>query len=282
MIVVFCGCGVGATIMGMIFSGWHSGVVEGIINDITKDYYSYKAITYLRYFGPYISPLLMVFFLYMYKYKESIRKIIYVTLFFIIIPIQLYWIDNIIGLIGKNSTTHGAFILFSMWNESKELGEYIYYYGIQGMIFFLFLFLGVYRWKKQKGAILLLTFLLVAQYFYGTYVWDVPWANESNEKVNDTYGWVKELEAKTVLPTTIYVQDNLETSHHKTALLYQFLLSRYEIRMGEPDTHDEEAILFINSGDKLATYGEQGYKILQLDEEEYVCIKGERLINEVK
>lgn len=276
VIIIFCCTCVGISIAGMAFS-WGTAVTLGLSKDITYDYYSYKAFTYLRYFGPYLGPLLMVLFLFAKKNNYKICKMVFVAVL-IMLPVQFYWMENIIPFISRNTTTNSAFILFAFWNESKELGSYIYYVGIKVMIIVPFIYERFKYYRKEIASLALVCIILFAQYLYGVYAQDRVWAEKNIVQADAGYKWVKEIEKEVVLPNEIYVQDNISTSHHKSYYIYQFMLNRYVILPGEPNEEIEEAILFENTEDNIGLLKEMGFQCVQLDENEYVFIKGNQLI----
>lgn len=275
-IIIFFGVCVAITIVGIMFSSWRIGIAIGIQDGVTSDLYSYKGLTYIRYFGPYLGPLLMVTLLFARNYKKEICKITFVAIV-VMIPVQLYWLGNIIPLIAKNSTTYTAFMLFALWNENKELGSYIYYFGIRYMLFIPFLYERLVHYKKEFISIILVFVILLAQYLYAVYAMDLPWAEKNIIQADAGYGWIKEIENKVELPNEIYVNDNISNTHHKSYYIYQFMLNRYVIMPGEPDEGIDEAILFENTEENVELLRVRGFDYKQLDENEYVFVKGEKL-----
>ncbi len=275
-IVIFCGACVGITITGMIFS-WGNGVIYGVSKNITYDYYPYKALTYIRYFGPYLGPLLMVLLFYVKKNGKEVCKLISVAVL-IVIPIQLYWVENIIPMISHNSVTNQAFMLFTLWNENKELESGIYYGGIMFMIFSLFMYGCFIYYKKEMISIMLILLVLFLQYVYGVYAQDTVWAEKNFIQADGGYEWVRNIEKDIEIPNEIYVKDNVSASHHKSYYIYQFMLNRYVIIPGEPEEDLGEAILFENTSENIETLCNIGFKYMQLDENEYVFVKGEELL----
>lgn len=280
-IIVFCGVCVAVTIAGMFSSSWRSGIILGIQNGITSDFYPYKGLTYIRYFAPYLGPLLLITLLFARKYRKEICKIAFVAII-IMLPVQLYWLGNIIPLIARNSTTNSAFMLFALWNENKELGSYIYYLGIKYMLFISFLYERLVYHKRELASVILVCVILLAQHSYTVFAKDLPWAEKNLVQADAGYEWVKELENKIKLPNKIYVQDNKSTSHHKSYYMYQFMLNRYVIMPGEPDESIDEAILFENTAENVELLRTRGFEYKQLDENEYVFVKGESLKMQLK
>lgn len=280
IITVFCCSCIAITIGGMAFS-WGAGVAQGLSKEITWDFYSYKAFTYLRYFGPYLGPLLMGMLFYFSRNGKQAAQIVSVAIV-VMIPVQFYWIKNIIPFIAKNTNTNSAFMLFAGWNESKELGSYLYFAGIKAMIIILFVYRCLKYYQKELASILMVCTVLVAQYLYGVYAQDVAWAEKNIVQADAGYEWVKEIEGVVVLPNEIYVKDNLSKSHHKSYYIYQFMLNRYVILPEEPEETVDEAILFENTAENIKRLQNMGFQYFQLDENEYVFIKGNRLIEELK
>lgn len=276
VIVIFCCTCVAISIIGMAFS-WGSAVMCGLSKEITYDYYYYKAFTYLRYFGPYLGPLLMVLLIFAKKNNNKICKMVFVAVI-LMLPIQYYWMENIIPFISQNTATNSAFMLFAFWNESKELGSYIYYAGIKIMLIIPFVYERLKYYRKEIASLVLVCVILVAQYLYGVYAQDIAWAEKNIVQADAGYKWIKEMEKKIVLPNEIYVQDNMSTSHHKSYYIYQFMLNRYVILPKEPDAEITEAILFENTEENIESLQEMGFHYLQLDENEYVFVKGNQLV----
>lgn len=280
IIFLFCCSCIAITIGGMAFS-WGAGVTKGLSQNITQDFYSYKAFTYLRYFGPYLGPLLMGILIFLNRNSEKAAQMVSAAII-VMIPIQCYWIGNIIPLIAKNTTTNSAFMLFAGWNESKELGSYLYFAGIKAMIIILFVYRYMKCHQKELVSVLVVCIVLVAQYLYGVYAQDVAWAEKNIVQADAGYAWIKGIENEIALPGEIYVEDNISKSHHKSYYIYQFMLNRYVVLPGEPEETVGEAVLFENTMENMERLQNMGFQYVQLDENEYVFIKGNRLIEEMQ
>ncbi|MBD5396190.1 MAG: hypothetical protein HDR71_18465 [Lachnospiraceae bacterium] len=279
-VIIFCNACVGISIAGMVTS-WGNGVIYGLAKNITYDYYSYKALTYIRYFGPYLGPLLMITLIFAKKNRNEICCLCFWAIL-AMIPIQFYWLENIIPIITQNSTTNSAFMLFTLWNENKELESGVYYAGIMFMVLFLIMYKWCLSCKKEVVSLMLIGCILLSQYIYGVYALDTVWAKENFIQADSGYEWIKKLEKNVKLPEKIYVKDNVAVSHHKSYYIYQFMLNRYTVVPGEPGEEVEEAILFENTDINIPMLQNMEFKYLQLDENEYVFIKGDELLRELQ
>ncbi|MBQ7943068.1 MAG: hypothetical protein IJ326_03285 [Lachnospiraceae bacterium] len=279
IIVLFCIVCVAVSIGGMVAS-WGTAVAKGINNEIVEDYYYYKAFTYIRYFGPYLGPLMLVGIQFVKKNVKLISSFSYIAMG-ITGLIQLYWIKNIIPYIAKNSTTVPVFMIFTNWREGDEYSQDIYLAGILVTILCLFIFIIFNKLKNRYLYVIGILFVLMSQYIYQFYGMDNVWSNNNYIQVDAGYKIINELEDKINLPTEIYVRDYKAKSHHKTYILYQFMLNQYTIQPIIPKEVDE-AILFVNSASNPEFADDTRFKQMKLDDNEYMLVIGEQLIGEIE
>ena len=87
--------------------------------------------------------------------------------------------------------------------------------------------------------------------------------------MSEAYSVIKQLQNKIELPEEIYVADKDGKTDHQNYYYYQFLLNRYTIKAGMPDTDVENAIVIRNNIVDCEKYVEfEGYMTSQIGEKE--------------
>ncbi|MCD7882919.1 MAG: hypothetical protein LUI87_04305 [Lachnospiraceae bacterium] len=268
---VFMGC-VAMTIVGQAIT-WLSSAVTALKGGNS---YGFKAFTYIRYFAPYCGPVFMITLLYLIDNKENIISIIKKTLIFLLI-IQTYWMYSIVPLLDGESSGSEFFVglIGQIMGKYSDIYMYIVPMMIIIIIFLTLFFLSV-KQKIHMAYILVFSFLLL-EYNCGSYSWDIYNGEVAYNKVSAGYELIREIEDNDyVISDTLYVIDSL-ASDHRTFYLYQFYLNRYTIIPYAPDESCAEAIVFCNTGTNSQLLN-QGYKVFQLDNNEWVYVIGDDYI----
>lgn len=269
-VLVFFTLCCGATIAAQSFS-WLGGVVGGIQDGFGTKLYGMKAVTYVRYFGPYAGPVFLCGLTYLMENRKQIRPclkamaIAYGT-------ITVIWVCMILPYIKDSFTTMEVYMAFAA-SKLKEADILKYAAGtiVPLAVFLLLLFLV----KKKKWNLVpaLLALVLMYQYAYGACYFDVAHAWNSIKYANGGYTFVQKLEeGKEEVPQTLYVVDRRDKKDHFTYYEYQILLNRYKIVPGIPE-ETENTIVFCNrKGDRELI--DAGYRYTKLDKNEYLYVKG--------
>ena len=262
---------------------WLGGSVAVYEGGPATQEYGVKAYGYLRYFGNYCGPLLMLGMIWMVQKKDLILQYFKPT-FVIMVLVEAYWIVCMVPYIHLCKEVGVLeYYLSYLWYPLDKPFRYLSFMPAS-VIMFAVTILGYICIRKKKSII---CFGILAIVFINTYIylgtqWDISFARGYNTLANDGYRVVREAEQIGELPKTIYVEDLWEKDDHNNFFLYQFLLNRYTIIPERPDETVEEAILFSNALVEEGVYDElleNGYKYAYIGDYEILLVKGERLQN---
>ena len=273
---IFCLVGVGITILGQIAT-WGVWATDGMSLGLPSPSYGIKAFTYIRYFIIFCGPMVMMFFVWIHDQKDWFGKHIKI-LFAIFAGIQFYWFCAVIPYIYKNGSLIEVFIPFSLWNATRGLGIGVF---LPATFVCLLVMVGFW-WCYKKGKIyipvIVVGVLLMFQYFYNGVIWDYSNSEKNYVKSDAGYRLIEQLEEICDLPNDIYVYDESGMSDHQNYFIYQFMLKEYQVIPGVPESETTEAIIFSNTilSDEQFIVNE-GYEMSQLDNNEYVYVKGKPL-----
>lgn len=259
---------VGMTIAAQTIS-WLPGVINGIKDGIGTKEYAMKALTYIRYFGPYLGPAFMAGLVLGYKNLDWFKRYLKpsVMIFFLL---QIYWVIGIIPFIKNNGYTKEVFTALAWKLPSMPTVVWTYLPGV--IITSILFVLIVLLYKKGKTVLpaALLCVLLIYQYVYCSINNDLHFSKAYMMRANAGYALAQEMEdKKTGLPDTLYVFDSSDKVDHQIFYLYQFLLNRYKIIPELPKAGNKDAVVFSNSG-KVKQLLELGYQCIKLDKNEFV------------
>ena len=122
--------------------------------------------------------------------------------------------------------------------------------------------------------------VLIYQYCVGAVAVDGVRAKNYYSRADATYQifqQVEEMENSSILPENLYISIKEATSMRRT-YTYQFLLYDYKIIWELPPQEADEAIV-LSDKEKDAELFEAGYLCSKLDKNEYIYVKGEKLIS---
>lgn len=278
VVLVFFTMCCGATIFAQSFS-WLSGVMGGIAEGYGTKAYGMKAVTYVRYFGPYVGPVFLCGLAALFTQREKVRPF-WKAAMVIYAVLTVFWVVLILPYIQDSFTTMEVYMPFALSQRGEaDLGKYLVGTAVP-LFVFLLLALGIYR-KKWKAIPILLAAFLFYQYAYDAYYYDAVCAWNSMKHANGGYTFVKRMEREgQELPEQIYVVDRREKKDHYTYYEYQILLNRYQIQPGMPEDA-RDAMVFCNRKND-AELLEAGYVYTRLDKNEYLYVKGEKFCDLVE
>lgn len=281
--LIFIMC-IGATILTQSIT-WLKRVVEALEGAAYgTNAYGYKAFTYVRYMAPYLGPVFMVGIICIYQVKEKLRKWLLPSAL-LLIGLHGLWLCYILPHITNNKTACEVFAVFggySFWGTDK-VEMHVYMAGTAVMLFSACLCCIYFYKKKIMQPTAFICLLLIYQYCYGAYFIDAGYNHKFSQRVNGGYEFVKEIEKNTEnekwFPKEIYAIDS-NTSVQKFVYTYQFMLNRYKIIPQLPEKPEE--VLVFTTNKKVKEFKKQGYRTMKLDENEYLCVMGQKYIDRLE
>lgn len=246
-----------------------------------QEAYGYKAVTYVRYMGPYLGPVIMAGMVMIYHKKDELKKYICpasITL----VCLQIIWLGFILPHIYRVTSACEVFVPFSFFKikGDEPMTAVVYLMGTVVLIFaFVAMMIGFFK-KKEKVSLIIFAMLLIYQYTYSAIYWDGAQANNYYNASDAGTQLIQEIKEETEnddLFDKIYVYDK-KTTVQRIHSTYQMLLKDETIIRHLPNEKVEEAVVFSNELVHLETLGSD-YRWAQLDENEYIFVKGEDYIN---
>ena len=163
-----------------------------------------RAITYLRYYGVYFVPAIMLFMVWFARKKECRKFVAPVCVTAGIL--QVFWFCCIIPVFGEGVGTSWEFNAFSLTKGWDDLIRVRTYLPAMGFLV-VFLVISIYAIRKKKYHLFLLLFTAV---FFYQYVYNCIYhERERGERIYDYCSQAYEVleSVDEYLPDELYVED---------------------------------------------------------------------------
>lgn len=277
IILTFSFAAIFMTILAQSVS-WLPGIVKAFDAGYDNNFYDLKAITYIRYFGIYVGPVMMIGMELIYKKSNVILKL-WKQICAACLVCGLFWGSIIWPYISGNTSAIEAFLPFSMetkWN--LEINSWFYLGGIVFLIISIVSLLLLIKYKRYYVVFSFICIIMLYQYLYNTYSFDAQLSDKRQAQENTYNNVFKNLED---LPEVIYVNNE---SREKISLTYQFLFFDKEIIPGLPDVDISEGIIITDNYSDSKNWFENGWTVVKhkSEREDYVFVKGANLISKLK
>lgn len=275
VIFIFSLAAVAITILGNAFS-WLRGVTSVIETGVVND--SMRAVTYVRYYAAYFGPVLMAGIVYSRRHKESFCKMFGYVLSGML-ALEGFWLFCILPYVEKYKGTFWEYAPFSgvdVWNKAIRYRDYLpaiaVAFGITLLCYIL------YRKRKVNIVVGVLCCLLFYEYVYGAVVTDGERGRLNYRYADDFYEVLHPIDEAGSLPYEIYAQKSATIdTFQSTNYQYQFMFKNHKIVPGLPPEELEEAVFLTNYFMEYPELEENGYLCAQLEDQEYIHVKGEKL-----
>lgn len=237
--------------------------------------YGFKAYTNIRYAGPYLGPVMMLGLAYIYQYRDKVVQLLKPCVW-VYVFIQFYFVASILPYIYRQQVSSTYFVPFSLqeYGEYGDLKRMLTYLPGLVITFVIFIIMLVAIYKKRQIVIpMILSIVLLYEYSYAT----LNFEHNGYKWADSGYALIEQLEEKVEVPETLYVPN--DAKYNMQAYVLQFLLNDYRISPSAPSEDADEAILFYNSYDPAVELDlmKKGYWCAQLDENEFIFVKGKEL-----
>lgn len=279
VITLFCVLCIGGTIFAQSLSWLFR--VESVLEShpYGSNAYGYKAFTYFRYYAVYIGPFFLSALVLLYHAKDLVRKYWgYILTFFVML--QALFACFVLPHIANNTTASEVYWPFSFWKSLSNVAKmrtHVYVFGILVAVACFLVFFFCYLKKKIMVPLLLLALMLVYEYSYSSFYTDGAYMDRYNTKTDTTYALISSMEEDGCeFPEDLYTVDTKSTTQ-KSIYMQQFLFKEHHLIPSRPTEEVETAIVFCDTADDKRLL-ERGYTQAQLDNNEYLYIKGEEYI----
>ena len=269
VVSMVCMGAIGVTIAGQSVS-WLVGVDAAMRGVGDPD--AFRAITYLRYYGAYMGPVMMMGLAYFYHNREQYLGW-YRGAAVAVVLLQGYWVLCILPYIKG----FGG----SVWDVAPYSGakgfvdeiRFLSYLPATIMVVLVFAssyFL--YKYKKDLVVWAVLDVILVYSYCYNAVNHEGYRGQINYAAVEETLAVLADMEAEGTLPEVIYVEDTYAPGGgQQTKYLYQFCMPTVPCKVGLPEG-DTKGVYVAQHPETGASLLEQGYECYEVTEGQYMYI----------
>lgn len=272
LVLFYCMSASAITILGQSFS-WLPGVTSAAFEGGDPD--GLRAITYLRYYGVYFVPVIMLFLVWFCR-KKSCRQ--FITPVCVTAGIlQVFWFCCIIPVFGEGVGTSWEFNAFSLtkgWEDVIRVRTYLPAMGV----LIIFLVISIYGIQKKRYMLLVLVFtaVFIYQYMYNCMYHERARGEVNYEYCSAAYEILEE--AGDEVPDEIYVENTSVPVYggQSIASEYQFLFRDKTIYPWVPEKDTESVYLCVDP-ETGAALAEAGCRWAEITDNSYIFVKDEGL-----
>lgn len=256
---------------------WLPGATDGILNGFASNSYGFKAFVYFRYYALYTGPLLFIGFIYLYYFNDTIKKN-FKLCNTVMILLQFYWFVCIVPyIVNFKELGTSKFYPFVFFLTGTDVNLKLFV-GTSLVVFVLWVINWYLIYKKKYALIgFILSLLLIYQHISLSFGYDFGYQHWKEELVNKSYEVITSVEEVTKLPYELYVPI-AENNSDARIYMYQFYLNRHKILTYYPDGNISNGIVFMEKPNDSYLLG-LGYQMAKLDNNEYMYIQNNELIN---
>ncbi len=255
---------------------WLSKVM-GVLKEYTfaSKAYNFKALTYIRYMGPFLGPVFLCGAALVYHKKEKMRRYLLPSTAAVLI-LQFIWAGFVLPHIYRNRATSEVFTAFGGYdiiNSTARMGLKVYLpASIVLVIIFTICIICYYRRKILLPMGLVLC-LFVYEYAYGAIFWDGSYAAQYSSRADAGTQLIRQIEEderyRGDLPEEIYVFDGIK-GVQKRYYTYQIQLDNHTIIVDRP--RDEGKHIVFSRTRRDWELLDRGYEVGKMDENEFVYV----------
>lgn len=258
------------TIAGLTNS-WSFGIKEAYLsNNASHD--SLRGLTYTRYYIAYFHPAILAVLSYVFHYPND-----YIKLFRYVVLLSgvllLYNLKMITPLMKNVESGLGSLQIYTP--NTYGVGEMIPEYYVIATFFFIFILFALFFLfrKKKIMALSLICALICWKYIYNAYLGYATIAKENYQYADSSYKIINKLDPD--IPIYICPR-NIDTTDFFNEV--QFLNMKRKLYREVPKEGLKEAIYITPYPQETEKLLEDGYQCFQLDDEEYMYVKGESIV----
>lgn len=243
---LLCFCG---TILAQAIS-WSVGVKVNMVTNGAEWIYSLKALTYIRYAGPYLGPIILFAIIYMLKNEKDTNKIALFSMI-IVLAMQKYWMKYIVPYCVRTPDGSEAYLCFSAsepWTHSERL------FSMSMIILIVVAFIITVLIKKNIKILAAACILLYMMYQYGYNAinYDLYIQKKESESFIEVYDYIVDNGVlKDIENNNLYAVDTSKKNDHQFYYLAQFYFYDYKIQTDVPQSYDKNFVIISNEPQKI-------------------------------
>ena len=266
---------IGAMIFAQSFT-WLDKTIPALTEAPYGEYhYGYKAYTYIRYYVICLGPFVMTGLALMYHCRELVRAHCG-KIFTLFACLQAVFIVFLLPHISSSYIAASVYLPFALANR-HQVRTRVYLFGVLiCCLLFTVMYVALLR-KKLMIPVLLLSLLMPYQYMYNGIVTDGVISKSNYSTANSGSVLLGEFSKEFLeLEDTIYLKDM-----GTRVFTYQFLVPDMKVVGSSPKDLSQASIVIAKTG-KDETLLDAGFSLAKLDNNEYLYIKGEDLLEAFK
>ncbi|MBO5479076.1 MAG: hypothetical protein J6A04_05200 [Clostridia bacterium] len=224
----------GAVICAFLLSSWFDGMIRLWGREGAGNNYSYKGLTYIRYWNIFMPPFILAAISILHKLNY--KKILRITIVIYII-LQICFINYILPLIQMNSSAASTFFGLTGYHFRDEVNKSIYYKAIMiSFSFFLLIFI-IARTKYKWELFILFFVFMFFQQNNKVYLYDNKVKEEMASKVLSSYEKKCDLMEHEMYIDNIYLYNSSQNSDNNWKLnsIAQFYFNGYTLQEKMPE-----------------------------------------------
>lgn len=252
-----------ATLLGLLVSEWTSEMLSG-------NQYSFKAMTYLRYWGAYASPLFLCAVAASEKF-ELLKKCKNVSLSISIITIILF-IHRILPYIKDNSDALlNSFIGISGYSYGSQIAIRDHFGASIAISFFIIIcsYILISHNRVPAALFMILLFLALCS-FSASWKFDIPQQKSFFQSVNNIVDYYMGIENdKKPEKIVVFENDPKRNNNFKQSVMLQFYLFRIPVCSGDLDELERGDVVVSRESISNTLLDCYDYEEKKLDEDEF-------------
>lgn len=237
--------------------------------------YNFKALTYIRYMGPFLGPVFLCGSALVYHKKEKLRRYLLPSTAAVLI-LQFIWAGFVLPHIYRNRATSEVFTAFGGYdivNSTSLMGLKVYLPASIVLVIIFTICIVCYYRKKIMLPMALALCLFVYEYAYGAVFWDGSYVGQYGSRADAGVKLIREIEEDDKysgsLPEEIYVYDGV-SGVQKRFYTYQIQLDNYTILVDRPQDDGRHIVFSRTRRDRELL--DRGYQVGKMDKNEFVYV----------
>lgn len=266
-----------AGMIGGLTITWGDGVYEAISQGL-KNQDVYKALTYVRYAGAYMAPLIMCGLIELLSRQSKNRSYIF-GIAIISIVTHAYWIKNIVPWIENCLNAFEVFIPFAFRKPREGININMYMLVTVWFIILINCFVILAIKNRKKIYLCIITAFLCFEFLYTGYYNDVFYCKDHSMMAINSYEVLQELSAK----DSDFEFDKIYM-YNGDFIREQFYFNNKTIVKDVPRNEENAILLYegdLNNSDFNDAINIEEYVVLDLSNNQYILIKGKDYVESV-
>lgn len=235
----------GGTIIAQAVS-WSAGVKINIMTNGQEQGMYLKALTFIRYAGPYLGPIMLYLFIYLFKNENKANRIILISIIITFI-MQKYWMKYVVPYCTRTADVIEAYICFSgshLWTHTKWV------FNSSTIVLFLVILTMVVLLKTKcyRATVVVMLLFLLYQYCYNALNIDYRLQKEESDDFLDVYEYIIDNNVlENIDAGYLYAIDGSEKTDHQFYYLAQFCFYNYQIKTDISDDLEHNFVIITDS-----------------------------------